>query len=219
VTNGFFLCFGPRESHQAAYGTAIFFLFGSREGSADVRCHCGIMADPDVQLDVTADDQPAPKLPDKLTGFFKQYDPNDPEQVAAKQRRERNEAERERKRRDEEQRRQAQRLLQAAEGRKKAEAERQHNFRKRKTAELEAAKALLQDNTVQLERQAAAPAPADTEQAQQQPAEQPPKKKGRPPGVKNKSSLDGRPKKAVLMAATSAASQGRAACQSCSARS
>ena len=39
------------------------------------------MADPDVEVELT-DEQPAPKLPEVLTGFFTKFDPNDPVQVS-----------------------------------------------------------------------------------------------------------------------------------------
>ena len=109
------------------------------------------MANPDFEVDLTADEQPAPKLPDTLTGFFKKFNPNDLNQVAEKEQRERNEAERDRKRREQEERRKAERLLRAADERKKADATRAAEGRKRKKDQLEAARALLQDNTVQLE--------------------------------------------------------------------
>ena len=51
------------------------------------------MADPNDEVALT-DEQPAPKLPEVLTGFFTKFDPNDPVQVAAKAERERNERER-----------------------------------------------------------------------------------------------------------------------------
>ena len=43
-------------------------------------------------VDLTGPDEPAKKVPELLTGFFRKYDPRDPAQVAAKVDRERKEA-------------------------------------------------------------------------------------------------------------------------------
>ena len=80
-------------------------------------------------VDLTGPDEPAKKLPKRLTGFFRKYDPTDPAQLAAKVDRERKETERLRIRR-EEAKQQAEAKRQAeGEAKRLADAERKRNER------------------------------------------------------------------------------------------
>jgi hypothetical protein len=152
------------------------------------------MSDPYIEIDVTDAQQPAHKLPEKLTGIFREFDSKDPGQVAAKAQRKRNE----RIWREKETRRKAERLLHATDKHMKAEAVCKADTRKRKKDELEAAKALVQDDIVQLEQSASAAAGAQADQ-NATPVQPPKKKQDRSVGSQNRMlTLYGKPKRAVM---------------------
>jgi hypothetical protein len=159
-------------------------------------------------------DEPAAKKQKVMTGFFRKFDPSDPAHVAAKEQRERNEAAREQQRRAEAEQRRAEKVLQQEKERKNKANESKKKQRAAQKEKVAAAQALVQQaGNVDLRQ---APDLKELSTRSKKPAQavylyikcndslgtvsvtlQDKPRKGRPPGSRNRSTLDGKPKAAL----------------------